>query len=587
MNLTTKDATQEPTTPVARLVKDYTEQEKSALTQIYEATLNSVKEGEVVTGKVVGISNRDFIIDVGLKSDGLVPINEFRDLPDLKPGDEVEVYIEEQEDAKGQLVLSHKKARLVRIWEKIQAAAENTEAIEGLVKRRTKGGLVVDIYGIEAFLPGSQVDVKPARDFDSYVGKKIDVAVVKINHANENVVVSHKALIEKSLEGQRSEIISTLEKGQILKGVVKNITNFGAFIDLGILDGLLHVTDIVWGRITHPEEVLTLGQTVEVVVIDFEEERRRVSLGMKQLTPHPWESLPDTIKLGTKVQGKVTKTTDYGVFLEIIPNVEGLIHISEISWSQYPRNISDWIQVGDELEAIVISLNHEEKKIALSVKRLTEDPWGNTDLAEKYALGTKHQVTVKAMTRFSVFVELQEGIDGLLRVADLSWTQKINHPSELLKVGEIVETVVLEFNQENKKLVLGHKQLRENPWDTCEETFRVGSVHKGKIIKKIEKGALVLFQQGLEGFIPNRHLAKENGQEAQVDEELDLKVIEFSKENKRIVLSHNTAFSRDKEHSHQSSYSKSDTKAESPTLGDIKSLSSLGEETKEEIAHTE
>lgn len=592
MNFTTESPTQNPSKLASKWVIDYTEQEKSELIQIYEAALKPVKECEVVTGKVVGICNRDFIIDIGLKSDGLVPINEFRDLPDLKMGDQVEVYIEAQEDAQGQLVLSRKKAKLVRIWEKIQSAAENKEAIEGLVKRRTKGGLVVDIYGIEAFLPGSQVDVKPARDFDAYVGKKIDVAVVKVNHANDNVVVSHKAVIERSLEGQKSEIISNLEKGQILEGVVKNITGFGAFIDLGIIDGLLHITDIVWGKIGHPGEVLTLGQTVKVVVTDFDEEKKRVSLGMKQLTPHPWESMPASVEVGAKIRGKVTKITDYGVFIEIIPGVEGLVHISEISWSQYPRNINDLIHIGDEVEALVLTLDREEKRVALSIKRLTSDPWAAAEFAEKYAVGTRHQGIVKSITRFNVFVELQDGIDGLLRVADLSWTQRITHPSEVLKIGDTVEIVVLEIYQEAKKLILGHKQLRENPWDTCEATFQIDSLHNGKIIKKIDKGALALLEQGLEGFIPNRYLAKKDGQDAKVGEELDCKVIEFSKPNKRIVLSHTATFSEPRGALHESN-SQSDNQtsrivaAKKPISEDIKPPASLQGTTKDETACTE
>ena len=574
-------ATQAPT----RFGADYTAQEKAALTQSYEATLTSIKEYEIVKGTVVGISNRDVIINIGFKSDGLVPLNEFRDLPDLKPGDEVEVYIEAQENAKGQLVLSRKKAKLVRGWEKIQAAADNNEVIEALVKRRTKGGLIVDICGIEAFLPGSQIDIKPVSDFDVYVGKKIDVAVVKINHANDNVVVSHKVLIEKSLESQKSEIISKLEKGQILEGIIKNMTSFGVFINLGGIDGLLHIKDISWSRIRHPEEVLTLGQKVQVVVTDFNEDKQRISLGMKQLTVHPWETLPATIEVGAKVKGKVVNLADYGAFLEIMPGVEGLIYISEMSWSQYPRNIKDLIKVGDEVEAMVLTLDREEKKMSLGIKQLTSDPWTSADLLDKYAAGTKHQGIVRNLTHFGVFIELEEGIEGLLHVSDLSWTQKISHPSVVLKVGDTVEVVVLEIDKENKRLALGRKQLEENPWDTYEEEFQLDSVHKGKITKKVDKGALALLPHEVTGFIPKRHLAKEDRQEAAVGEELDLKVIEFSKANKRILLSHTATFSAVKGYPGKAK-SKADKHAgnagnfmaaEKSTLGDIEALANFKE----------
>ena len=595
MNPTTETSTWESSSPATQFGADYTDQERAALTQSYEATLTSINEYEVVKATVVGISNRDVIINIGFKSDGLVPLNEFRDLPDLKPGDKVEVYIEEQEDAKGQLVLSRKKAKLVRGWEKIQAAAENNAVIEGLVKRRTKGGLIVDIYGIEAFLPGSQIDVKPIYDFDAYVGKTIDVAVVKINRANDNVVVSHKVLIEQSLESQKSEIISNLEKGQILEGTIKNMTSFGVFIDLGGVDGLLHITDISWGRIAHPEEVLELGQKVQVVVTDFNEDKKRISLGMKQLTPHPWEALPATIEVGAKVKGKVVNIADYGAFLEIMPGVEGLIHISEMSWSQYSRNIRDLIKVGDEVEAVVLTLDREEKKMSLGIKQLTGDPWARADLLEKYAVGTKHQGIIRNMTHFGGFVELEEGIDGLLHVSDLSWTQKINHPSEVLKVGDTVEAVVLEIDKENKRLALGHKQLEENPWDTYEEEFQPDSVHKGTITQKVDKGALAVLPHEVEGFIPKRHLAKEDGQEVEVGEELDLKVIEFSKANKRIMLSHTATFSAVKEHlgkpkpkaGKRAGNAGSFMGAEESTLGDIEALASLKERIDEKAAHTE
>ncbi len=586
MNSTAETYKWESTSPATRFGVAYTDQERAALTQSYEATLTSIKECEVVKGAVVAISNRDVIINIDFKSDGLVSLNEFRDLPDLKPGDEVEVYIEEQEDARGQLVLSRKKAKLVRGWEKIQASVDNGEVIEGgLVKRRTKGGLIVDIYGIEAFLPGSQIDIKPIRDFDAYVGKSIDVAVVKINHANDNVVVSHKVLIEKSLESQKSAIISHLEKGQILEGIIKNMTSFGVFIDLGGVDGLLHITDIAWSRIGHPEEVLELGQKVRVVVTDFNEDKKRISLGMKQLTPHPWEALPATIEVGSKVKGKVVNLADYGAFMEIMPGVEGLVHISEISWSQYPRNIRDLIKIGDEIEAVVLTLDREEKKMSLGIKQLTCDPWTSTDLLGKYSVGTKHQGIVRNMTHFGVFIELEEGIEGLLHVSDLSWTQKINHPSEVLKAGDTVEAIVLEIDQENKRLALGRKQLEENPWDTYEEEFKIDSVHQGTINKKTDRGVFVAFPYGVEGFVPKHHLIKEDGQEVSIGELLELKVIEFSKTNKRILLSHTALFSETKEFSDTSkpkASKRSDASgntmtAEKSTLGDIEALVFLKE----------
>lgn len=586
MNPTAETYNWESTSPTTRFGVAYTDQERVVLTQSYEATLTSIKECEVVKGVVVAISNRDVIINIGVKSDGLVSLNEFRDLPDLKPGDEVEVYIEEQEDAKGQLVLSRKKAKLVRGWDKIQASVDNSEVIEGgVVKRRTKGGLIVDIYGIEAFLPGSQIDIKPVRDFDAYVGKSIDVAVVKINYANDNVVVSHKVLIEKSLESQKSAIISHLEKGQILEGIIKNMTSFGVFIDLGGVDGLLHVTDIAWSRIGHPEEVLELGQKVKVVVTDFNEDKKRISLGMKQLTPHPWEALSATIEVGSKVKGKVVNLADYGAFMEIIPGVEGLVHISEMSWSQYPRNIRDLIKIGDEIEAVVLTLDREEKKMSLGIKQLTCDPWTSSDLIGKYSVGTKHQGIVRNMTHFGVFVELEEGIEGLLHVSDLSWTQKVNHPSEVLKAGDTVEAIVLEIDQENKRLALGRKQLEENPWDTYEGEFKIDSVHQGTVSKKTDKGAVVALSYGVEGFVPKRHLVKADGQEASAGELLELKVLEFSKTNKRIMLSHTAVFSEIKEYSdtskpeaskRSSTFSNTIT-SEKATLGDTAALIALKE----------
>ncbi|MHA7877385.1 MAG: 30S ribosomal protein S1 [Bacteroidota bacterium] len=583
MNSTAENFQWETTDPTAKFGLAYTDQEREALAQSYEATLAPIQEYEVVTGTVVAISNRDVIINIGFKSDGLVALNEFRDLPDLKPGDVVEVYIEAQEDAKGQLILSRKKAKLVRGWEKIQAAAESEECIEGLVKRRTKGGLIVDIYGIEAFLPGSQIDVKPVHDFDAYVGKSIDVAVVKINYANDNVVVSHKVLIEKSLENKKSAIISHLEKGQILEGVIKNMTSFGVFIDLGGVDGLLHITDISWGRIGHPEEVLEHGQKVKVVVTDFNEDKKRISLGMKQLEPHPWEVLPATIGVGARVKGKIVNIADYGAFLEIMPGVEGLIHISEMSWSQYPRNIRDLIKIGDEIEAEVLTLDRDEKKMSLGIKQLTPDPWTDADILKKYAVATKHQGTVRNMTHFGVFVELEEGIEGLLHVSDLSWTRKINHPSEIFKAGDTIETVVLEIDPESKKLALGRKQLEDNPWEQYEEVFRIGTVHQGAISKKVDKGALVALPHDVEAFAPKRHMVKEDGQEASVGELLSWKVIEFSKANKRVLISHTAIFSEVKmptdapKESKQTHVTSNSMPEEKSTLGDLEALASLKE----------
>jgi small subunit ribosomal protein S1 len=585
MNPKAETSNWEPTGLTTGFGRTYTDQERAELTQSYEATLTSVKACEVVNGTVVAISNREVIVNIGFKSDGLVPLNEFRDLPDLKPGDEVEVYIEEQENAEGQLVLSRKKAKLVRGWEKIQDSADNSSVIEGVVKRRTKGGLIVDVYGIEAFLPGSQIDVRPVRDFDAYVDKSIDVAVVKINYANDNVVVSHKILIEKSLESQKDAIIGRLEKGQILEGIIKNMTSFGVFVDLGGVDGLLHITDISWGRIGHPEEVLELGQKVKVVVTDFDEGKKRISLGMKQLTPHPWEALSASTGVGSKLHGKVVNLADYGAFVEIMPGVEGLVHISEMTWSQYPRNIRDLIKVGDKIEVVVLTLDREERKMSLGLKQLTLDPWTSTDLPARYAVGTKHRGTVRNMTHFGVFVELEEGVEGLLHVSDLSWTQKINHPSEVLKVGDNVEAIVLELDQENRKLALGRKQLEENPWDTYETVFQVDSVHRGVITQKVEKGALVALNHDVEGFVPKRHLVKEDGQEALVGEPLELKVIEFSKASRRIVLSHTAVFSEVKERL-DTSKTKSDkrvvassglTTAKKSTLGDIEALADLKE----------
>lgn len=566
--------------------EDYSKEEREKLEKMYEDTLTSVTEKDVVKGRVVSISDRDVILNIGFKSDGLVSAAEFRDMPDLKIGDEVEVFVEKQEDANGQLILSRKKAKIVKAWEKIQHAEDHDEVIEGFVKRRTKGGLIVDIYGIEAFLPGSQIDVKPIRDFDVFVGKKMEVKVVKINYSNDNVVVSHKVLIEKDLEKQKAEILENLEKGQVLEGVIKNMTNFGVFIDLGGVDGLLHITDISWGRINHPEEVLELDQKVNVVVLDFDDEKKRISLGMKQLTPHPWDSLSEDIEIGSKIKGKIVNVADYGAFLEIMPGVEGLIHVSEMSWSQHLRNPQDFIEIGDELEAVVLTLDREERKMSLGIKQLTEDPWTKQDVLTKYAVGTRHKGIVRNLTNFGLFIELEEGIDGLVHVSDLSWTKKIKHPSEFVKVGDELEVQVLELDVENRRLALGHKQLEENPWDTFESVFTRGSVHRCTVISKTDKGAVLELPYGIEGFTTAKNLVKEDGSVAEVGETIDFKVLEFSKEDKRIVLSHTATHTQKDEKPKAAPKKKKGKKTtldrinagrEKDTLGDLGALSELKE----------
>ncbi|MCS6833288.1 MAG: 30S ribosomal protein S1, partial [Flammeovirgaceae bacterium] len=508
----------------------YSKVEREKLAAMYEGTFAEAKEREVLKGVVVSITDRDVVVNIGSKSDGLVPLSEFRDMPDLKVGDEIEVYVDTQEDPKtGQLILSRRKAKIVRAWEKIQKALDEDQVIEGIVKRRTKGGLIVDIFGIEAFLPGSQIDVKPIRDFDVFVGKKMELKVVKINYANDNVVVSHKVLIEKDLEQQKQEILTNLERGQVLEGVIKNMTNFGVFIDLGGVDGLLHITDISWGRISHPEEVLKLDQRVNVVVLDFDDEKKRISLGMKQLTPHPWDSLDPNIVPGTKVHGRIVNVADYGAFLEIVPGVEGLIHVSEMSWSQHLRNPQDFIKIGDELDAVVLTIDRDERKMSLGIKQLTTDPWSKPDLMQKYAPGTKHIGTVRNLTNFGLFLELEEGIDGLVHVSDLSWTKKIKNPAEFVKVGDELEVKVLELDLENRRLALGHKQLEENPWDTFETIFTEGSVHQCTIQAKTDKGAVLELPYGVEGFCNTKNLVKADGSQPEVGETLDFKVIEFVK----------------------------------------------------------
>jgi small subunit ribosomal protein S1 len=545
------------------------------LAKLYEQSLSQINEKEVVTGTVVSITDRDVVINIGFKSDGLVPLTEFRDMPDLKPGDQVEVYVEKAEDQNGQVQLSRKKARLVRAWEKISEAYENDLVVEGIVKRRTKGGLVIDLYGIECFLPGSQIDVKPIRDFDAFVGKKMELKVVKVNYSNDNVVVSHKVLIEKDLEEQRQQILNNLERGQVLEGVIKNMTNFGVFIDLGGVDGLLHITDISWGRISHPSELLELDQKVKVVVLDFDEEKKRISLGMKQLTPHPWDSLPEDIQVGSRVKGKIVNVADYGAFLEIMPGVEGLIHVSEMSWSQHLRNPQDFLKVGDEVEAVVLTLDREERKMSLGIKQLTEDPWTRPEIPTKYAVGTVHKGIVRNMTNYGLFLELEEGIDGLVHVSDLSWTQKIKHPSEFIQVGEELEVKVLEFDLENRRIALGHKQLQPDPWNAIEERYAVGSTHKGKVVNVNEKGAVVELEENVEGFCPKRELTKEDGSLPKEGDKLDFVVLEFSKGERRIVLSHVKTYTPEDKVVEEKLNKKEENKV---TLGDLEELSNLKEQ---------
>ncbi|MEM9392141.1 MAG: 30S ribosomal protein S1, partial [Bacteroidota bacterium] len=563
----------------------YSQKERDEMAAVYEDTLTTIEEKELVQGVVVGINSRDVILNIGFKSDGLVPMTEFRDIPDLKVGDSVEVFIDEQENANGQLVLSRRKAKIFQAWDTITKSYENDLVIEGFVKRRTKGGLIVDIFGVEAFLPGSQIDVKPIRDFDIFVDKAMEVKVVKINYANDNVVVSHKVLIEKDLEQQKTEILNNLEKGQVLEGTIKNMTNFGVFIDLGGVDGLLHITDISWGRINHPEEVLNLDDTVKVVVLDFDEDKKRISLGMKQLTEHPWDSLAKDLDIGSKVKGKIVNVADYGAFLEIQPGVEGLIHVSEMSWSQHLRNPQDFISIGDELEAVVLTLDRDERKMSLGIKQLADDPWTKQDVLTKYAVGTKHKGVVRNLTNFGLFIELEEGIDGLVHVSDLSWTKKIKHPSEFVKVNDDLEVVVLELDVENRRLALSHKHLEENPWDTFETVFTVGSVHKCSILSMNEKGATLELPYGIEGFCTSKNLIKEDESKVEAGETLDFKVLEFSKDDKRIILSHKAVYSKVEEQPKQAAkkaapkkvkaIDKINSDSEKSTLGDLEALSAL------------
>lgn len=510
------------------------------LTKAYDETLNKIQEHQVVEGTVISIDKKEVVVNIGYKSDGIIPASEFRYNPDLKVGDKVEVYVESQEDKNGQLELSHKKARLQKSWDNINKAMEGDEIIQGYIKSRTKGGMIVDVFGIEAFLPGSQIDVHPIRDYDIFVGKTMEFKVVKINQEFRNVVVSHKALIEAELEAQRKEIISHLEKGQILEGTVKNITTYGVFVDLGGVDGLIHITDLSWGRVSDPHEVVELDQMINVVILDFDQEKKRIALGLKQLTPHPWDSLDQNLKVGDHVKGKVVVMADYGAFVEIQPGVEGLIHVSEMSWSQHLRSAQDFLKVGDEVEAVILTLDRDERKMSLGLKQLKEDPWENIEV--KYPVGSKHTAKVRNFTNFGIFVELEEGVDGLIHISDLSWTKKIKHPSEFTKVGETIDVVVLEIDKENRRLSLGHKQLEQNPWDTYETIYKPGTVHIGKITESMDKGAVITLNEGGEGFATPKHLVKEDGTQAQLGEELPFMVIEFVKDSKRIILSHSRTF---------------------------------------------
>ena len=513
---------------------------KADLEKVYDNTLNAIKDKEVVDGKVISINKREVVVNVGYKSDGIVPMSEFRYNPDLKVGDVVEVYIESQEDKKGQLLLSHKQARATRSWDRVNAALDSQEIVKGFVKCRTKGGMIVDVFGIEAFLPGSQIDVKPIRDYDVFVNKTMEFKVIKINHEFKNVVVSHKALIEAELESQKKEIISKLQKGQVLEGTVKNITSYGVFIDLGGVDGLIHITDLSWGRVSHPEEIVALDQKLNVVILDFDDEKKRIALGLKQLNAHPWDALSAELKIGDKVKGKVVVMADYGAFVEIAPGVEGLIHVSEMSWSQHLRSAQDFLKVGDEVETVILTLDRDERKMSLGIKQLKSDPW--EDIETRYSLNSKHVAKVRNFTNFGVFVEIEEGVDGLIHISDLSWTKKVKHPSEFTQIGAEIDVQVLEIDKSNRRLSLGHKQLEENPWDVLETMFTVDSVHDGVIVEMMDKGAVVSLPYGVEGFATPKHLTKEDGSQAEVDEKLTFKVIEFNKDAKRIILSHSRIF---------------------------------------------
>ena len=548
---------------------------KEDLEKAYDETLNKIQEHEVVEGTVISVDKKEVVVNIGYKSDGIIPASEFRYNPELKVGDKVEVYVEDQEDKKGQLVLSHKKARLSKSWELINKALDNDEIIQGYIKCRTKGGMIVDVFGIEAFLPGSQIDVHPIRDYDVFVGKTMEFKVVKINQEFRNVVVSHKALIEAELEAQKKEIISHLEKGQVLEGTVKNITSYGVFVDLGGVDGLVHITDLSWGRVSDPHEVVALDQKINVVILDFDEEKKRIALGVKQLTPHPWDSLDAELKVGDHVKGKVVVIADYGAFVEIQPGVEGLIHVSEMSWSQHLRSAQEFLHVGDEVEAVILTLDRQERKMSLGIKQLKEDPWESIE--QKYPVGSKHTAKVRNFTNFGIFVELEEGVDGLIHISDLSWTKKVKHPSEFTTVGAEIEVIVLEIDKENRRLSLGHKQLEENPWDKYEELYVPGSVHQGTITEMMDKGAVITLDEGGDGFATPKHLTMEDGSQAKQGESLSFKVIEFNKETRRIILSHSRTFEEGKEDVKPRHNNTARKQAEAPAINNVVAGTSLGD----------
>jgi small subunit ribosomal protein S1 len=569
--------------------------ERIKFENMYDETLSTIAEAEVIDGTVISMNNREVVINIGFKSEGVVSLNEFRYNPELTAGDTVEVYVESQEDKRGQLVLSHKKARAMRSWDRVNSALEEDEIIKGYIKCRTKGGMIVDVFGIEAFLPGSQIDVKPIRDYDAYVSKTMEFKVVKINHEFKNVVVSHKALIEAELEQQKKEIIAKLEKGQVLEGTVKNITSYGVFIDLGGVDGLIHITDLSWGRVNHPEEILQLDQKLNVVILDFDDDKKRIALGLKQLTPHPWDSLNEKLNVGDKVKGKVVVMADYGAFVEIAAGVEGLIHVSEMSWSQHLRSAQEFLNVGDEVEAVILTLDREERKMSLGMKQLKSDPWEK--IAEKYAVGTKHNAKVRNFTNFGVFVEIEEGVDGLIHISDLSWTKKIKHPAEFTAIGEEIEVVVLEIDKLNRRLSLGHKQLEENPWDVFETVFTQGSIHEGTVIEIVDKGAVVALPYGVEGFVAQKNMVKEDGSVLKADEKLEFKVIEFNKSAKRIVLSHTRLFEDKQRKTEDTKKQTEETETkratrklksslEKTTLGDISELAALKSEMEQKEKKT-
>ena len=549
---------------------------KEELDKAYNETLNKVSEHQVVDGKVISVDKKEVVVNIGYKSDGIIPASEFRYNPNLKPGDIVEVYVENAEDKKGQLVLSHKKARMSKSWERVNAALESQEVINGYIKCRTKGGMIVDVFGIEAFLPGSQIDVHPIRDYDQFVDKTMEFKIVKINQEFRNVVVSHKALIEAELEAQKQEIMSKLEKGQILEGTVKNITSYGVFVDLGGVDGLIHITDLSWGRVDDPHKVVELDQKINVVILDFDEEKKRIALGLKQLTPHPWDALDANLKVGDHVKGKVVVIADYGAFVEIQPGVEGLIHVSERSWSQHLRSAQEFLKVGDEVEAVIITLDRDERKMSLGIKQLKEDPWEAIEV--KYPVGSKHTAKVRNFTNFGVFVELEEGVDGLIHISDLSWTKKVKHPSEFTQVGAPIDVVVLDIDKENRRLSLGHKQLEDNPWDVFEAKYTVGSIHEGKIVELMEKGAVVKLDEDIEGFATPKHLVKEDGSQAAQGEELPFKVIEFNKDSKRIILSHSRTFEDPKrEEKAAAKKARAPKKDDAPKIENVAASTTLGD----------